>query len=413
MKSIKTSIPKGAMGVSAFDQREIDAVTEILRNPETMFRHRGENKSQCDMLEAELVKHTGAKHALFVSSGTQALVCCLSSLEIGPGDEVIVPAYTFIATAAAVIDVGAVPVIAEIDESLGISPESIRKNITAYTKAIIAVHMQSIPCKMDEIHAIAKEYGLFVVEDCCQAVGAKYNGLHCGMRSDAWAWSLNYFKNITCGEGGVFFSNDSVRFQRGVFQSDPGMPMWDTGLKHTSQEVRPYSRGGYRASEISAAIARVQLTKLDSIIDKTRGLKKLLLSRLNKPINYMLQHVDDPDGDAGLSFSMIMKSSDLAAKMSEGLKDEGLIIGSVYNGSFPDRHIYCNWTSILEKIGPTKAGYPWKDPAYKGNVSYSPDQCPQTLSILERALRLTLNINMQDSNMEEIADAINQVDVRI
>jgi len=413
MKAIKTEIPRGAMGVSAIDQREIDAVTEVLKNPGTMFRHRGDNKTQCDLFESEAVAYTGAKHALFVSSGTQALVCCLSALEIGPGDEVIVPAYTFIATAAAVVDVGAIPVIAEIDESLGISPDSIRKNITPYTKAIIAVHMQSIPCKMDEIHAIAKEKGLYVIEDCCQALGVKYKGQHVGMRSDAFAWSLNFYKNITSGEGGVFYSNDSAAFQRGVFQSDPGMTMWDTRLNVTDPSVRPFSRGGYRASEITAAIARVQLSKLDDIVNKTRSLKKVLLAGLNKPINYTLQHVDDPEGDAGLSFCMIMHNKELAEKMTEGLNDEGLRIGSVYNGGFPDRHVYSNWTSVIYKIGATPAGYPWKDPAYKGNVEYSPDMCPQTLSILARALRLTLNINMTNVNMEEFANAINIVDARI
>ena len=126
----------------------------IIKQPEKLFRYRGEEKGNCDLFEEEVAQYTGAKHALMVSSGTQALVCALTSLEIGPGDEVILPAYTFIATPAAVIDVGAIPVIVDIDESLGISPEAIRKNITPYTKAIIAVHMQSVPNKLDEIYMI-------------------------------------------------------------------------------------------------------------------------------------------------------------------------------------------------------------------------------------------------------------------
>ena len=412
MKAIKTELPAGGMGVSAFDQREIDAVTALLKDPAALFRHRGEIKGNCDLFETEVAGYTGAKHALFVASGTQALVCALSALEIGPGDEVVVPAYTYIATAA-VMDVGAVPVIAEIDESLGLSPEAFRKSITPYTKAVIPVHMQSVPCKLGEIQKIAKENNIFVIEDCCQALGAKYKGLHCGMRSDAWVWSLNFYKNITCGEGGVFFSNDSASFQRGVFQSDPAMNMWDTGLKNLAEDVNPFSRGGYRGNELNAAVARVQLTKLEGIVSKTRGLKKHLLGRLNKPANYTLQYVDDPEGDVGLSFAIIANTDELAGKLSEGLLAEGLAMGSVYNGAFPDRHVYSNWTSVLNKVGPTKAGYPWRDPAYKGSVEYSRDMCPNTLSLLRRALRLTFNINMSEVNMEEIAEAINKVDGKL
>ncbi|MFW6270173.1 MAG: aminotransferase class I/II-fold pyridoxal phosphate-dependent enzyme, partial [Bacillota bacterium] len=150
-KAIKTEIKEGGMGWTQIGEEEIEAVTELLKNPKKLFRYRGSEAGQCSLLEQELREKLGVKHALFVNSGTSALTCCLTAWEVGPGDEVIVPAYTYIATPASVVDVGAVPVIAEIDDSLGLNPEDVKKKITSHTKAIIAVHMQGIPGKLAEL----------------------------------------------------------------------------------------------------------------------------------------------------------------------------------------------------------------------------------------------------------------------
>ena len=416
-KAIKTPIPGGALGSTAMDEREIESVANLIRKEsERMFRYRedaGEKgMSQCDLLEAALREKTGASYALFVASGTGALSCALSSYEIGPGDEVIVPAYTYIATAAAVIDVGAVPVIAEIDDSLGMDPADFERKITPYTKAVILVHMQGVPARVDAIREIAKKHNILLIEDACQAIGAKYKGKYVGMDSDAWAWSTNFFKVITSGEGGVFFTNNADAFQRGVYQSDSGMAMWKTELPIT-KEMKPFARAGLRGNEVSAAVLRVQLEKLDGILDHTRKLKKILLSALNTPKNYKMQHVDDPEGDCGFSITFIAKDQATAKKMSELLSAEGLDIGSVYNAGFPDRHIYAHWDPIINKVSATPAGYPWKDPSYKGNVEYSADMCPNTLDILQRALRITLNLRMTETNVREFADAINKVDAML
>lgn len=408
-KAIKTPLPDAGLGWTAIDQQEIDAVTALLKNPVKLFRYQEGEKRQCDLLEQELCQKTGAKHALFVASGTSALTCCLSAFEIGPGDEVIVPAYTFVATAAAVVDVGAVPVLAEIDNSLGMDPEDVEKKVTPYTKAIIVVHMQGVPARLDAIRAVAKKHNLILIEDCCQAIGAKYHGEFCGVRSDAFAWSTNYYKVLTSGEGGVFFTNNDNGFQRGLYQSDSGMNLWKTSID-SELKAPVFSRSGVRGNEIAAAIVRVQLTKLDTILGKTRSLKKLLLSKLNEPKHYQMQYVDDPEGDCGFSVTFIANSLEECEKMNAMLVDEGLQLGSVYNAGFPDRHIYANWDSIINKQGATPLGYPWKDPAYKGNVTYSKDMCPKTLDILSRSLRFTINIKMTEQNILEVAEAINKVD---
>ena len=408
-KILKTPVGPEGYGWVAIGEEEIQAISELLKTPEKLFRYSEDADTQSSLLEAELTAKVGVKHALFVNSGTSALTCCLIGWGIGPGDEVIIPAYTYISTAAAVVNAGAVPIIAEIDESLGIDPEDVQKKITPYTKAIMPVHMQGVPAKMDAIWKIADEHKLIVIEDCCQAIGAKYKGEYTGVKSHAFAWSLNYYKILTCGEGGVFFTNDDSAFLRGVYLSDPGTPMWESELKG-DLHVPVFSKACYRGSEINATMMRTQLKKLDSILEHTRGLKKLLLSNLKEPINYILQHIDDPSGDCGISFAITFKTEKLTRKFCKVLLDEGLEIGSLYSKKFPDRHIYSYWNSILNKRGTNSLNYPWGDPNYKGSAEYSKDMCPKTLDILARTLRMSIHLNMTEANILEIAELINETD---
>jgi len=409
-KLLKTPLPGGGLGWTVIDDREIEAVTNVLKKPETLFRYPGHGETrECPLFEQELREKINVKGALMVASGTSALTLCLSANGIGPGDEVIVPAYTYISTASAVTNAGAVPVVADIDDSLGLDPEDVERKITPYTKAVILVHMQGIPGRINAVRAVCKKHNLALIEDACQAIGSKYFGKYTGVDSDAFAWSLNFYKIITCGEGGVFFANDEDIFLRGIYAHDPGSPMWKTGLAQGSK-LAPYTQMGIRGNEICAAVARVQLSKLDYILGKTRSLKKKLLAGLDKPKNYILQHVDDPEGDCGISFTMIAKDDEAAKGLAKLMREQDFYIGSVYNDGFPDRHIYKYWEAIIEKHAPTSAGYPWNDPNYKGNVVYTADMCQKSLDILSRCLRFTININMSDINMEEVAQVINYAD---
>jgi len=409
---IKSHIADGGVGWSAIDEKEIEAVTRTLKMPDNLFRYNDETETQCMLLEKELSQKTGIKHSLFVASGTSALTLCLSAYGIGPGDEVIIPGYTFIATASAVTNAGAVPVIAEIDDSLSLDPSDAESKITPCTKALIAVHMQGVPGRIAALRSLADKYNLILIEDACQAVGSTYKGAHSGARSHAAAWSLNFYKIITCGEGGVFFCNDDDAFIRGVNAHDPGSPMWKSGLTRGSS-LAPFTQLGVRGNEVCASIARVQLAKLDGILNKTRSLKKVFLSRLAKPVNYQLQHVDDPEGDCGISAALIVRDKETTRRMAEMLNEAGMDIGSAYNDGFPDRHIYAYWDSILNKQGATPLGYPWTDPSYKGSVEYSKEMCPKTLDLLARSLRLSIHLNLTEQNMIEFAEAINYVDARL
>ena len=400
-------LPTGVSGPSIIGDEEIEAVTSVLRSQE-LFRY-PKDKSEAAKFEAEAAEHLGVEYALMVNSGTSALICALTGVGVGPGDEVVVPGYTYISTAAAVMATGAVPVIAEIDESLGLDPQDLERKITPYTKAVVPVHMRGVPARLDEILAVARAHGLKVIEDCCQCVGGSYKGQGVGTYGDVGAWSLNYYKTISSGEGGLVYTNDRDIYERACFAGDPGLPMW-TASEDVEWQNDPFPRQTYRPSEVLAAIARVQLSKLEDILEHQRSLKQAFVDGLEEAKGFRLQHVDDPSGDTGVSASVIVHDKELAIGYAHALQAEGVEVATVYNDGFPDRHIYTYWDSILEKRSHHPSGYPWKDPSYKGNVEYSKDMCPQTLDILGRSLRVDFNMNMTVEHARLMAQALNKVD---
>ena len=408
-KAIQSPIAQGGLGRSMFDQREIDAVAELMRDPERMWRYREDSHSRLFSKEAR--EMVGTKYAMLVNSGTSALACCLAGLGIGAGDEVIVQGYTYIATASACMEVGAVPIIAEIDNSLGLDPKDVEQKITPRTKAVIMAHMQGVPGRIAEVKAVAEKHGLLLVGDCCQAIGAKYHGKHVGTESDAFAWSLNYWKIITCGEGGAFFTNRDDVFLGGFYMSDPGAKLWQSSWNEGLQPIPDFSRNCYRISEICAAVARVQLQKLEGVLEKTRMLKKTLLACLDTPVHYTLQHVDDPEGDCGISAALILNHTKDYEPFAKALAKEGLDIGgAAYSDAFPDRHVYRYWDVLYQDIEGNPQNYPWTNPEYKGDPQYHREMCPRTLDILSRSIRIAIHPGLTEQNMREFALAINRAD---
>ena len=199
-------------------KEEIAELTKVIET-RSMFKVNGGLK-ESETVEAKLREKFGTEHAIFLTSGQAALTSALVSLGIGPGDEVIVPAYTYIATAMAVVAAGAMPVIAESDDSLTLDPLDTEKKITKHTKAILPVHIQGFPCDMDAIMALAKKYNLFVVEDACQADGGAYRGKRLGTIGDAGGLSFNYFKIISSGEGGALLTNNRKVFEASLIYQD-------------------------------------------------------------------------------------------------------------------------------------------------------------------------------------------------
>jgi dTDP-4-amino-4,6-dideoxygalactose transaminase len=301
--TVADPIPSGVSGPSVVGEEEIEAVTRLLRGQQ-LFRHR--ESGEASQFEREAEEFLGVEHALMVNSGTSALICALTGVGVGPGDEVIVPGYTYIATAAAVIATGAVPVIAEIDESFGLDPSDAERKITPHTKAMVPVHMRGVPARLNELIAVGRRHNLRIVEDCCQSVGGEYRGQRLGTMGDVGAWSLNYTKTISAGEGGLFYTNDRDVFERACFAADPGLPMWKEADHGTEWRNHAFPRQTYRPSEVLAVIARVQLGKIEDILVHQRRLKSAFLKELDESGTYAHQYVDDPLGDTGVSASVIL-----------------------------------------------------------------------------------------------------------
>ena len=249
------AIYPGGMLIGAEEER---AVIDVIRS-KRLFRYYGPNpgSSKAEQLEHDFAKYTGAKFTLAVTSCTAALICGLLGLEVGPGDEVIVPAYTWIATAEAVLAVGAVPVVAEVDDTLTLDPKDIENHISRHTKAIIVVHMRGVPAQMDEIMAISRKHAIPVLEDVAQANGASYHGVKLGTLGDVGCFSLQFNKVITSGEGGLIITNNPQVWKRAVMYHDPV-----AGRRYEIPDEETLWGVNFRMPELTAAVACVQLEKL-------------------------------------------------------------------------------------------------------------------------------------------------------
>lgn len=250
---------------------EIEAVASVLRSGRVNYRTGEEGQS----FEAEYAAVTRSKHALTVANGTAALELALAALEIGPGDEVVVPARTFIATASAVVRCGATPVVADIDPiSQNLSSEALSAVLSDRTRAVIPVHLAGWPADMDEILAVAKASGLAVIEDCAQAHGALYKGQAVGTLGDIGCFSFCQDKIIsTGGEGGLVLTNNTDLYKRMWSLRDHG---WDFDRAHQDDTTTGFKwlvdsfSTNWRLTETQSAIGRAQLRKLDGWVETRR-----------------------------------------------------------------------------------------------------------------------------------------------
>ena len=204
-------------GMELIGEEEKQALLEVIESG-YLFRYGSlENpafKAKVYQLEQQVTQRMGMKYGVAVNSGTSALQVVISGLGIGPGDEVIVPGYTFIASISSIIYARAIPILAEVDATLDLDPEDVRRKITPRTKAILVVHMLGNPACLDELKAIAVEHHLLLIEDCAQAFGASYKGKAVGSIGHAGIYSFNIYKTITAGDGGMAVTNDEPAYRR-------------------------------------------------------------------------------------------------------------------------------------------------------------------------------------------------------
>ncbi len=396
--------PPTLHGILEVGDEEIAAVTDVLRRQQIFRFLLPDDQSYAGRFEAAYRELTGTKHALAVTGGTSALIAGLVGLGVSTGDEVIVPAYTYIATASAVLSVGAIPVIAEVDDTLTLNPADFERKITPLTRCVIPVHMRGLPAQMDEIMAIARRHDLAVLEDVAQANGGEYRGKKLGSIGDAGAFSFQHYKVITAGEGGMLVTDDEKVFRRAACRHDSAMIFWSR-----EQDWEPFAGENNRMCEMRAAVGYVQTQRLPGILERLRALKGRIVSGIADAPGIEPLRVSDPQGDCGLAVLFYLPTADEARRFSKALAAEGIRNGTIYNQEIPDRHIYKHWDYVINKWSADRTGYPWAPQYYKGSVEYSPDMCPKTLDHLGRVVTISLGQKWSEAVADDVVAAIRKV----
>ena len=374
-----------------------------------LFRYYNPRPSMVDAAEKAMGSYIGTKHCLAVNSCTSALIASLRALGVGMGDEVIVPAYTFFASAAVIGTCNAIPIIADVDDTFTIDPQDIEKKITKRTKAIIAVHMRGMPARMDKIMRIAKKHKIPVIEDVAQAAGGSFKGKMLGSIGTMGCFSFDHYKIIASGEGGFITTNDEWLYTRAQSWHDCAA-CWRPDRYSSEQTGGELFCGeNYRMSELQGAVALAQIKRAPKILKGYRTSKKRILRHLCLPKGVSLRNEPDSEGDAGICLIILMPDSETTRWATTALAAEGVAAGGIYDSKIKDWHVYTYWEHIMKKKAVAADRLPWSG-AKKGHApKYSPKMCPNTLDYLSRAVMIELHPEHSAAECKAIAEGINKV----
>ena len=373
-------------GMELIGEEEKKELLEVIESG-YLFRYGSDDnpnfKAKVYSLETEFAKLSGVKYAVAVNSGTTALLVALGGLGIGPGDEVIVPGYTFVASISSIIYARAIPILAEIDESFNLDPDDVQRKITPRTKAIMAVHMLGNPAKLDKLKKIADEHNLILLEDAAQAGGASYKGKPIGSIGNAGCFSFNIFKTITAGDGGMVVTDNEELYKRFFEFHDQGhSPM----RKSVDVGKRPFVGLDFRMTELTAAVVLAQLRKIEKIITILRKNKKRFKDGIAGIKGVKFRDITDPDGECATVMTIILPSKEIAVKIAREL---GTTV--VQESGW---HVYSNMEHILNKRTITKEGCPFTCPYYKGpKPDYYKGMLPNTDDLLSRSINIGIGIS--------------------
>lgn len=389
-------------GYELFGTEERDAILEWFDSSNgVMFAHgfdrRRNGVFKVREFERAIAAAVGAKHALAVSSGSAALLVALRALGVGPGDEVITQSFTFVATVEAILEVGATPVIAQVDRSLTIDPDHLKASITPRTRAVVPVHMAGAAAEMDRILEIAAAHRIYVVEDAAQAFGGTYRGRYLGTLGEVGTYSFDFAKNITTGEGGAIVTNDTSLFERARALHDHGHE-YNAALPR-GKDTRSAPGFNFRMTEVQAAVGLAQLKKLPVILERQRANKAALKNGISG-CGLEFRHLHDADGDVADTLVFFLSSEQQALRFAEELGRREL--GTKNLPDALDWHFAGTWQHML---GPLRceaaAGAAESGCACRRDVR----GCPCS-GLLRRAIALPVNVKMTP---DEIRNAIESV----
>ena len=391
-------------GAELIGKEEIKEVMDVLETGVLMrygFDKERKGVFKVREFEAAFAHYCQAKYALGVTSGSSALKVALTAMDVGPGDEVICPAFTFLATYEAVLEVGAIPVMADIDETLNLDPNDIERKLTSYTKAVIPVHMCGAPAHIDKIVDVAKKHNLLVLEDNAQGCGGSYRGKKLGTFGDMGIFSFDYYKTVTTGEGGMVLTDNKELYLRSEWYHDHGHDHNPNVSR--AMEGRTILGFNYRMNELQGALGLAQLRKLDTIIAEQKKNKNSIKDVLRNFKGIKFRELPDPEGDTATFLAFNLPDEGTAAKFQKTLGGEGVDTVCFKNNLW---HYIPNWEHFLARSTANSKKYPFSDPSYKGNVSYDRSAIPQAEDILGRTLVMGISVRMPAEKLTAIAEGI-------
>lgn len=311
-------------GFELFGDAERDQVQQVL-NTGVLMRYGFEGMRQGQWKAAEFEKALASRmqvrHAQLLSSGTAALTVALASAGVGAGDEVILPTFTFVASFEAVLALGAIPVLADIDDTLTLDPRAVEKLISPRTKVVMPVHMCGSVADLRSLKAICNAHGLLLVEDACQAIGATYDGKPAGSYGDLGCFSFDYVKTITCGEGGALITDNDTFYKHADHYSDHGH---DHTGNDRGAEGHPFIGYNYRISELNAAVGLAQLQRLDEFISIQKRYYSILKDSLHELPGISFRRIPET-GEENYSFlSFFLPEEEVAGRARKALSEAGL-----------------------------------------------------------------------------------------
>jgi 8-amino-3,8-dideoxy-alpha-D-manno-octulosonate transaminase len=390
-------------GTEFFGEEEKKEVMDVLETG-ALFRYnhpelrKGNWKAK--ELEAEVCKYTGANYALAVSSGSAAVASCLSASGIGHGDEVIVPPFTFMATIEAVLYAGALPVFADIDETLCLSVEGIKKVLTKRTKAVLMVHMCGAAGDIDGVLELCQENNIKLIEDSAQALGVFYKGKHVGLYGTASAFSFDFFKITTAGEGGVFITDSEDRYKKADTFSDHGHSHIGD---NRGMEEHPFLGFNYRISELHAAVGLAQMRKIEKIRAAKRKAKSYLKEKLSAISELEFRHMADPEGDSGTFLNFFLPSKEKAEKAMEKFASEG-VGGAAY--WFTNMYHFINQWDHLKEL---RSAAPLAIHHLGAPQDYSNLQLPRSQDVMSRLISIGIRGTWSESELRQYSDQLYKV----
>ncbi len=396
-------------GTAFYGGEETAELTDVVkaRRPFRWYGPGKEPPMKVATFEKEFARRMRTRYALAVTSGSAALQAAVAACAIGPGDEVILPAWTWHSCFNAIVLAGALPVFAEIDESFNIDPGDIESKITPQTKLIMAVHLQGHPANMDRILDIARRRGIRVLEDCAQSMGATYKGRPVGSLGDVGIYSMQINKTITSGEGGAVVTNDPVLFERASRYHDLGSLRPLHEQLAGGAKVDSFTGSQFRMSEFTGGVLLAQLRKLDRIVESVQSSARRVYDGIRDLPGIKLRQMNDAQGELGTAVFLGFDTKERCRRFLAAMKAEnvpanspgGSVILPVQPHVQYKRTVHPAWPSFTSERG--------------RSIQYGPDCCPRTIDILSRFAGVSLDPTFTVKDTDDIVSAIRKVYPRI